>query len=392
MPRTKKRTLYPMASPGGRAAPATLHTPKTGESWWTTLTKARGSSAEKLNRRDVVFILRNLATLTDSGVSLPKALGTLADEKALLHHREMLLSIRRSMENGESFSAALTHCGNKFDSIMVNQIKVGERSGTLPEVLNSIATHCDDANKLRSEVVRKLSYPVVLVVMGTCVIVFLLIHVVPVFEQTYSKAKVPLPWITQMLILAGGVVRQTGGFVLLALIVAVFAIRRLRKNPKLAYQMDLAMLHWPVVGHWLRDVAVLRLMETLGNLLEAGFNLADALGESIQAVNNRAVQQGVRDLQSAVRRGERFSREIEKHDALFPPIVSQLVIIGEQTGTLTNATKSICEHLEREVRRKTNLFVGTLEPVLTISLAVAVAIILLSIYLPMFDMIKLVGK
>jgi len=392
MRRTKNATRNPTAIAPRDAPPATLHTLSTGDSWWTKLTKSRGKSADKIKRRDLVYILRNLATLTGSGVSLPKAIGTLSDEKTLQEHRPMLLSIRRHMENGESFSSALARCGDKFDTIMVNQIKVGERSGTLPEVLNSIATQCDESNRLRSEVIRKLSYPIVLVTLGFCVITFLLLYVVPVFDETYSKAKVPLPWITQMLMFVGAVVKIAGGPALVVLVAAILVIRHLRKRPAVAYQMDLSVLHWPIVGHWVRDIAVLRLMEIVGNLLEAGFTLADALGESIQSIHNRAVQQGVRDLQSAVRRGERFSREIERHEELFPPIVSQLVIIGEQTGTLPNATKNICEHLQREIRRKTNLFVGTLEPVLTISLAVAVAVILLAIYLPMFDMIKVVGK
>jgi type II secretory pathway component PulF len=392
MPRTKKRTLLRAApSPPGSPA-AALHAPTPGESLWKKLTKPRGHSGNTVKRRDLVFIFRNLATLTENGVSLPKAIGTLADEKPLHAHREMLLSIRRHMENGGTFSAALARYSNTFDTIMINQIKVGERSGTLPDTLAAIATHCDDSNRLRSEVIRKLSYPIILIVLGTCVIGFLLIYVVPVFEVTYSKAKVPLPFITQMLISIGAAAKHFGGYLLGGLVLAVLIIRHLRKRPKIAYQMDLAILRLPIVGHWVRDLAVLRLMETMGNLLEAGFTLADALGESVQAVGNRAVQEGVRDLQSAVRRGERFSREIESHGELYPPIVSQLVIVGEQTGKLGSAAKHICEHLEREIRRKTTLFVSALEPVLTISLAVAVAIILLSIYLPMFDMIKVVGK
>jgi type IV pilus assembly protein PilC len=133
-------------------------------------------------------------------------------------------------------------------------------------------------------------------------------------------------------------------------------------------------------------------MEVLGSLMEAGFTLADALGETVQSVQNRAVRQSVRDLQSAVRRGERFSRELERHGDMFPPIVSQLVIIGEQTGKLAGATSHICAHLQREIQRKTNLFVGALEPTLTIVLAAAVAMILLAIYLPMFDMINTISK
>ena len=129
-------------------------------------------------------------------------------------------------------------------------------------------------------------------------------------------------------------------------------------------------------------------MEVLGSLMEAGYNLAEALGEAGQAVGNRAIRQSVRDLQNAIRRGEKFSRELERHGEMFPPIVSQLVIVGEQTGTLTRATSHIRDHLQREIERKTNIFVGTIEPTLTISLAGAIAAILLAIYLPMFDMVN----
>jgi type IV pilus assembly protein PilC len=143
-----------------------------------------------------------------------------------------------------------------------------------------------------------------------------------------------------------------------------------------------------VFGNWLRDIAVLQLMEVLGSLMDAGYNLAEALGEAAQAVGNRAIRQSVRDLQNAIRRGEKFSRELERHGETFPPIVSQLVIVGEQTGTLAKATRHIRDHLQREIERKTNIFVGTIEPTLTISLAAAIAAILLAIYLPMFDMVN----
>jgi type IV pilus assembly protein PilC len=190
-----------------------------------------------------------------------------------------------------------------------------------------------------------------------------------------------------------GEVAQTYGLIVVGLLaVAFYAVVRMRKRPEFACKMDRKMLGWPVVGHWLRDIAVLQVMEVLGNLMEAGFTLADALGETVQAVNNRAMQQSVRDLQFAVRRGERFSRELERHGEIFPPIVSQLVIVGEQSGKLSKSTAQICDHLKREIERKTNVFVGALEPTLTICLASAVAVILLAIYLPMFDMVNTISK
>lgn len=387
MRRARKTSLANASaiSVGGAAAVPRATVAQAG---WNAKVGRRPRREVKLNGRDLVFILRNLSTLTESGVSLPKALSTLAEERALSKHRDMLQSIRRHLENGETFSSALARYGATFDTVMVNQIKVGEHSGTLGETLTSIARHYEDANRLRSEVVKKLAYPVLLVVMGTAVIAFLLTYVIPVFKNTYDDAHVTLPFITKLLI-AVGAFAQSYGLIIIGFVVAsVFIIRQLRKRPDFAYKMDAAILNSPVFGNWLRDLAVLQLMEVLGSLMEAGYNLAEALGEAGQAVGNRAIKECVRDLQNAVRRGEKFSRELEQHGEMFPPIVSQLVIVGEQTGKLARAANNIRDHLQREIERKTNVFVATIEPTLTISLAGAIAAILLAIYLPMFDMVN----
>jgi type IV pilus assembly protein PilC len=143
---------------------------------------------------------------------------------------------------------------------------------------------------------------------------------------------------------------------------------------------------------WIRDMAVLQLMEVLQNMMESGYTLSEALNNSADSVGNRAVRRGVLDLQRAVKRGERFSRELERHEKMFPPIVSQLVLVGESTGKLARSASDICEYLRREIDRKTDLMVGALEPILTLSLATAIGVVLLSIYLPMFDMVHAVGK
>jgi type IV pilus assembly protein PilC len=388
MRRAHKKSL-PKASTAaaGNAAPKSRSATKSS-GWRAMLSGGKGSRKTKLKERDLVFILRNLATLTGSGVPLPKALSTLAEEKALEKHSEMLHVIRRKLETGETFSSALAHFGDTFGPVMVNQIKVGEHSGTLNETLTTIARHCENSGHLRSEIVRKLAYPVLLVVMGSAVIMFLLTYVIPVFKKTYDDAHVVLPFITRLLICVGAFAKGYGLVILGLMAVSVFVVKQLRKRAEFAFKMDAAILNAPVIGHWLRDVAVLQLMEVLGSLMDAGYNLAEALGEAGQAVGNRAIRQSVRDLQNAIRRGEKFSRELERHGETFPPIVSQLVIVGEQTGTLAKATTHIRDHLQREIERKTNIFVGTIEPTLTIGLAGAIAAILLAIYLPMFDMVN----
>ena len=126
--------------------------------------------------------------------------------------------------------------------------------------------------------------------------------------------------------------------------------------------------------------------------MEAGYTLAEALRDTAESVGNQAVRRGVRDLQMAVQRGERFSREVERHEDMFPPGVNQLVGVGESTGQLVQTTNDICDFLRNEIERKTTIFVGAIEPVLTIGLAFAIGIVLLAIYLPMFDMVNTIGN
>jgi type IV pilus assembly protein PilC len=355
-----------------------------------TLLPERGP--RKLKTHEVTYFLRNLSTLVGNGVPLPRALATLAQEDSLARHRQVIDGIRRKVETGTPFSVAMADCPGAGDKITLSQIRIGERAGTLADTLQHLAETRSKSGELRQQVIKKLAYPAMLTVLGSCLITFLLLYVVPVFEQTYAEAKVPLPFVTKLLIAVGGAGKRYLWMVVVAGVAALAALRQLRKSEPFAARMDRAILRAPVIGKWLRDVAVLQAMDVLNNLMTAGFTLAESLRQTADSVGNRAVRHGVRNLQRAVERGERFSREIERNHELFPPIVNQLVIVGESTGRLTQATLDICNHLRREIERKTNLMVAALEPILTISLAAAIAAILLAIYLPMFDMINTVSK
>ena len=346
----------------------------------------------RIRRTDLTFIMQNLATLLENGVSLPKALQAVSREQSLQKYAPILDTVRRKVETGESFSGGLAAFPDTFDELMINQIRVGERSGTLADALGHITAQLEKKDQLRSLIVKKLAYPILLLVMGSGVVAFMLMCVVPVFEKTYSEAGIPLPVVTQLLIAVGNLATAYGWLMAIGAIVLALAIRQARRQPAIACRMDARILQLPLIGPWLRDLAVLQLMDVLGNLLEAGFVLAEALSVCASSVGNRAVRKSVQGLQSAVNRGERFSRELERHGEMFPPVVSQLVIVGEQTGNLVKATNHIREHLRREIERKTTIMVGTIEPVLTISLAGAIGVILLAIYLPMFDMIGAVAN
>jgi type IV pilus assembly protein PilC len=347
---------------------------------------------DKLTKDEVTFVLRNLATLCSNGVPLPKAIGALADERNLEKKRPLLNEVRRRLESGDTFSTVLASYESSFDTVTLSQVRVGERAGTLPDTLSQIAERREKAGKIQEDIVKKLAYPAVLMLVGVGVVGFLLGYVVPVFEQTYRSAKVPLPGITQAMIALGAVVKGYWWAILGGGVLAAISVRQVRKQEAIARKLDARILRMPLLGPWLRDVALLQLMEVLGCLMEAGFTLAEALEEAADSVANRAMKAGVGDLRKAVQRGEKFSREVERHAELFPPMVSQLIIVGEQTGKLTSATQHIRAHLQEEIKRKSDIAIGVIEPTLTISMAGAVAVILLAIYLPMFDMINTVSK
>ncbi len=350
------------------------------------------NSTRKMKAHELTFILRNLCTLIGNGVPLPKALATLAQEDTLARHKDVIDTIRRKVETGTPFSTAMAEFPGVCDKITAAQIRIGERAGTLAETLEHLSANRDKTRELKQQVVKKLAYPVMLVVLGSGLITFLLLYVVPVFETTYAEAHVALPLVTRTLIQVGALAKKYLWMIVVTGILGSFTLKQLRRNDRFASRMDMAILRAPLIGKWARDIAVLQLMEVLNNLMTAGFTLAEALRQTADSVGNRAVRSGVRNLQKAVERGERFSRELERLSELFPPIVNQLVIVGESTGQLTRATVDICDHLRREIERKTNLMVGALEPILTISLAAAIAVVLLAIYLPMFDMVNTISK
>jgi type IV pilus assembly protein PilC len=383
MPRQKRITV-------GAAA----HEPRSSfdlEQLWHKLT-TKEKKSERLRPQELTFLLRTLSTLVSNGVSLPKALATLAKDDTLSKHRHLLEALRRKVECGVSFSTALSNFPQVCDQLTVSQIRLGERSGTLADTLQHLSENRGKTAELKQAIIKKLAYPCLLITLGSGLLTFLLMYVVPVFEETYANAKVPLPLITRILIQFSEIAQAVGPYVLASIVLGAAALKQLRKRQEFAVIMDRMLLRMPLLGTWIRDMAVLQLMEVLHSLMAAGYNLAEAIRETAPSISNRAVRQGVRDLQGAINRGERFSRELERHEDMFPPIVNQLVIVGESTGQLTRATKDICEYLRSEIERKTSILVGALEPILTIGLASAIAVVLLAIYLPMFDMVNTVSK
>ncbi len=346
-----------------------------------------GKNGVKMKKRDMVFILRNLSILVDNGLSLPKGLETMVREKSLRKYQGLLETIKRRVENGDAFSDALALFPDTFSDIIVSQVRVGEKGGTIPATLERIMLQLENADNMRSKIIKKLAYPFMLVVAGTGSITFMLTYVIPTFQTIYEENGAKLPAVTELLISFGEFATNFGWLIVLAVVALVASVVYVRRVPAGRMWMDTWLLKVPMLGQWFKNIAVLQFMEVLGNLMESGFTVVEALVASGNSVGNRRVRKSIHEMREAMMRGEKFSNELQRHGDLFPPVVNQLVVVGEQTGTLAKTTEHIRAHLRREVETYTNVMVGTIEPVMTIGLACAIGTILLAIYLPMFDMI-----
>lgn len=346
-----------------------------------------GGGPLTIKRKDMVYIFRNLATLLENGLPLAKALGTLRAEKALKKYFKLFDTLERSVQQGSTLSAALTKFPGTFSELTLNQIKIGEQTGTLVPTIARLTHQLENGAQIRAMIIKKLTYPALLMTAGGGAVTFMILVVVPTFQKMYSESKAQLPAITEFLIVVGDIAKNYLAFILMGLAAVIVGLITLFKNPLGRQWADGVLLKIPLLEAWVRSIAVLQFTEVLGNMMEAGFTLADALPQTAKGITNTVVKRSVQELHAAVLRGERFSKELERRADIFPPVVLQLVVIGERTGCLAKTTRQIREHLQREVERYTAIMLGAIEPVMTFGLATVIGGILLAVYLPMFDMI-----
>ncbi|MGE0761453.1 MAG: type II secretion system F family protein, partial [Pirellulaceae bacterium] len=244
----------------------------------------------KMKKRDLIFVLRNVSILIENGLSLPKAFETLVREKSLKRYASMLQTIKSRVESGDAFSEALTQFPATFTELMVSQIRLGERSGTIPQTLSRLMLQLEHADNLKSLIIKKLTYPALLCTAGSGAVTFMLLYVVPTFENVYKESGAQLPAVTQFLIEVGHFGTNYGALIASGIVGFLFGIAYTRRNPAGRLWMDTWLLSLPVVGPFFKNIAVLQFVEVLGNLMDAGFTVVEALKSCSTAVGNRCVR------------------------------------------------------------------------------------------------------
>jgi type IV pilus assembly protein PilC len=300
----------------------------------------------------------------------------------------VLQKIRGAVESGSSLSDALRLAPRTFDEMIIQQIRIGERCGNLDKALLRICEGLDRGVEVRKRIVKKISYPLLVTLAGTGLTIFMITFVVPEFESVYAGSQVELPKVTQVVTGTSRLVMKWGPFAIAGLIGTLFGLQRLRNQGTAGVLIDAALLKIPLVGAWLRDAAVLQFSESLLTMVDSGYTPADAVKAAVPCVKNRAIRHTVDEVRQAVQRGERISTVLSRYDRLFPATFCQLVGVGEQSGDFGKAMQGAVKHLRESVEARVDAGLSIIEPALTIGLAGIVGSIVLSIYMPMFNMFE----
>lgn len=346
-----------------------------------------GTKLAKIRPKDLVRILQSLATLLENGVSLSSSLDAIHSDRNFKGSREILLHLSQTVKTGGSLSSAMKKYPTTFAPLIVHQVEIGESTGELNRSLSRLVTQLENRSALRSFLIKKLTYPCLLMAAGLGCVVFMLTSVIPTFQKMYQDSGAVLPWITQLLVDISDFIMTRGPTIALSLAAVVGGAIAAYCHSRMGVAIDRFMLRLPMIGPWLNNIAILQFSETLSNLLNSGFILVEALPGAARTVTNRYVRQRLNGIHASVRRGERFSGAINKEQDVFPPVVKQLVVVGERTGRLAEVSRQIHQHLKQDVEKLTATMLASIEPILTIGLAIVIGGILLAVYLPMFDMI-----
>lgn len=340
----------------------------------------------RMSSRDLASMLNMLCTLIDNGMPLQKVLGALSSDPSLKKHRKLLKRLHGRLVEGSSLHGALSLYPNAFPANVVQQIKLGESSGNLSSTLRRIIEQLESWLALRNSLLQKLSYPAMVTLAGSGLMLFMFTTVVPQFEKIYAESQVSLPWVTSVVT---GLSRALGRHFylpLLPILAAVGVWLSVRSSAKARLTFHRILTSLPLIGAFSRDIAILQFLRSVHALCAAGFVPIDAISQACSTVSNRYVRQQLEQLSSALVHGTKLSVAMNQLEHLIPSSVRQLIMVGEHSGNITKACEGCCQFMQNQLMRRTNGALGMIEPILTVGLATCIGWIVLAMYMPMFKM------
>ncbi|WP_111641564.1 type II secretion system inner membrane protein GspF [Marinimicrobium alkaliphilum] len=343
----------------------------------------------KINAKDLSLMTRQLASLVKSGLPLDEALQATARQQQKPNNERILLQVRAKVLEGFSLAQALNENPGAFNDMYRAMVRAGESSGYLGPVLERLAEYTQKSQIIQSKLRSATIYPAVLLTFALLVIVALMAFVVPDLIGIFQHQETQLPLLTRMLIATSDFVVGYGVYVLIAIIGAVWGVKRLLRAPKRLRTWHAWQLKLPVMGNLVRQINSSRFASTLGLLTNSGVPLLQALNIAGQVMTNKILQENVQEVAEAVHEGTSLHKAMNNVGG-FPPLLVQLVSSGESNGTLPEQLENAAEDQERELEMMLGVAMGLLEPLTVVFMGGAVGLIVLAILMPIFEMNTLI--
>ncbi|MFA5177466.1 MAG: type II secretion system F family protein [Candidatus Omnitrophota bacterium] len=353
-------------------------------------TASAKSKDKKVKPDDLVVFSRQLATMIDAGIPLVNALGILSEQIETENLKEVVVIVRRDIEEGISFCDALAKHPSVFSELFINMVKAGETSGMLDEVLDRLATFQEKQAALSRKISSSLIYPAVVVSMSVIITAVLLLKVVPTFKGIFDSLGGTLPLPTQVLIFISDLLRKYFLYTVVGVGLGIFLLKRYLSTAAGQYKFDSYLLKAPVIGTLFRKLAVARFSRTFSTLVKSGVSILSALEIVSKTSGNKVVEESILNCSKSVCDGEPISRPLAK-SGVFPPMVTRMISVGEQTGQLEKMLSKIADFYDEQVDTAASGLTSMIEPLVIAFLGVVIGGIVIALFLPIFKISQLMA-
>jgi len=347
------------------------------------------SFGSKVKTKDLAIMSRQFATMINAGLSLLRALVILSEQTENKELAKILVQVSADVEEGQSLSASFAKHPRVFPPLMVNMCRAGEVGGFLDSVLLQIAENYEAEVKLKGKIKSAMTYPVVVFVMAILAVVGMLLFIVPVFSKMFTSLGGELPAPTKVLIFMSTVLKFGTPFLIVFGIAGVIIWNKVKHTPEVRGFVDPLKLKIPVFGDLFAKIALSRFARNLGTMMSSGVPILQALDIVAETTGNSVVGKAVLDVQESVRQGESMTAPLTRHD-VFPPMLVQMMAVGEDTGALDAMLHKISEFYDQEVEATTESLTALIEPLMIGFLGGIVGAMIIALYMPIFKIFDLI--
>ena len=348
------------------------------------------SLRKSLKSKDFIVFLRQFSSLMNAGILLVDALDLLAAQSTSLALKEALEEISEEVREGVPLSEAMAKKPKLFPELLIHMIHSAEVSGRLEEVLQQMADYYEKQHRIKQKISTAMTYPLVVGVLAFLITAFLLVFIVPIFGDMFASMGSELPAITQIVLTLSGLLQRYWWLVLLGIGGLVAVVIQLGKKDQVAYVFDVLQLKVPILGTFIQKTLLARMTQTLSSLINSSVPILQAIEVTSKVVGNRVVEQVLLQAQKDVEQGESLAKPMVDH-WFFPPLIIQMIQVGESSGELDEMLKKVSEIYDQEVQEASDKLQALIEPIMIIFLSGVVGVIVLSIVVPMFSMFETFG-